>query len=126
MQKTNEPLGTRATYKMLEIINDPSSYNIYFDNFFLSYNLFTSLKERSYRAMGTMWDNRNNVSIKEFRWNIAVPYLKLRHGKRILEGKLVSFPSKSKAKITDDVRFDGKGHILEKQEKPTKMLVDDL
>lgn len=42
---------------MLEIIDDPCSYHVCFDNYFASYNLLKSLKEQSYRATGTMRDN---------------------------------------------------------------------
>lgn len=43
---------------MLDIIDDPCSYHIYFDNYFSSYDLFISLKEKGFRATGTIRDNR--------------------------------------------------------------------
>lgn len=246
LDQVKETLGTRVVHKMLDIIDDPCSYHIYFDNYFSSYDLFISLKEKGFRATGTIRDNRtqkcpikpskdieksprgtydyqfdntgeilivrwndnkavtmgtnfdeieplasvsrwskekkakvlvpqpslianynkymggvdhhdwllekhsitirgkkwywclftrivdmcivnsyilynkmhpnNKVSIKEYRRNIAVPYLKLGHGKRTLKGRPVSLPSTSKVSIPDDVRFDEKGHILEKRE----------
>jgi hypothetical protein len=60
---------------------------------------------------------QDKISIKEFRRNIAVAYLKLGHGRRVQKGRPLSLPSTSRTKIIYDVRFDGKNHILEKRDK---------
>lgn len=60
---------------------------------------------------------KKSISIKDFRRALAVYYLKLGHGKRTLKGRPLSFPSTSRTNVSEDVRYDGKNHILEKREK---------
>lgn len=240
------PLGTRVVTNMLSVVDDPYGYTVHFDNYFTSYGLLTILKEKGFRASGTIRDNRtekcplkpvkeiekskrgvfdyrfdqnskiamvrwndnrcvtvgsnfdaieptcsvrrwdkdkkeralvpqpqmisnynkymggvdhhdwllekhsiairgkkwywclvtrvvdmaivnsfilynllhpkNTTSIKEFRRNIAVTYLKMGYGRRVQRGRPLSLPSTSRTKIFDDVRFDGYNHILERRE----------
>lgn len=57
-EQLKEPLRTRALlYKILNIIEDPSSYNSYFV-FFSIYNLFKTLNGQSYRSIVTLRRNR--------------------------------------------------------------------
>lgn len=60
---------------------------------------------------------KKSISIKEFRRSIAVEYLKIGHGKRVLKGRPLSFPSTSRSKVPDGVRYDERGHFLEKRGK---------
>lgn len=58
---------------------------------------------------------KKSVTLKDFRRQIAVPYLKLGHGRNILKGRPLSYPSTSRTNVPDDVRFDQRGHFLEKR-----------
>jgi hypothetical protein len=40
----NGPLGSRVIHKMLSVIEGNSKYEVYFDNFFTSYDLLNELK----------------------------------------------------------------------------------
>lgn len=51
-------LGSAVVEQMLSIIEDPNSHCAYFDNYFSSYDLFRSLKEKGFRATGTVRENR--------------------------------------------------------------------
>ncbi|KAJ8911933.1 hypothetical protein NQ315_016274, partial [Exocentrus adspersus] len=66
-----------------------------------------------YRAI----HGKKSISIKDFRRSIAVEYLKIGYGKRILKGRPLSFPSTSTSSVPDGVRYDERGHFLEKREK---------
>ncbi|KFM62613.1 PiggyBac transposable element-derived protein 3, partial [Stegodyphus mimosarum] len=46
--------------KLTENIVNPSSYTLYFDNFFTSIDLLKSLCEQGFRATGTIRENRIN------------------------------------------------------------------
>ncbi|KAJ8927510.1 hypothetical protein NQ314_020007 [Rhamnusium bicolor] len=226
--QSKNPLGTRVVTSMLTVVDNPFGYTVHFDDFFSNYNLFKILKEKGFRATGTIRDNRtekcplksvkevektkrvthdhrfdkknkimlsqyvlskggiktrksqapisqpklinnynkfmggvdhhdwllekhsiaikgkkwywclitrivdmavinsfilynllhpkDNVSIKEFRSNIAVAYLKLGHGRRVQKGRPLSIPSTSRAQVVYDVCFDEKNHILDKRD----------
>ena len=58
--KTDEPLGTRVVRQLLEAVGDPAEHTVYFDNFFTSHTLLIDLKEKGWRATGTVRDNRTN------------------------------------------------------------------
>lgn len=59
---------------------------------------------------------KKSITIKNFRRQIAVPYLKLGHGRNVSKGRPFSFPSTSKTLVLDNVRLDEIGHFLEKRE----------
>jgi hypothetical protein len=65
------PLGSRVINKMISIIEKPSDHELYFDNFFTSYDLFIDLKNKGMRATGTVRDNRTSrcplPDIKQFK-----------------------------------------------------------
>ena len=42
------------------VVEEPSSYVIFFDNFFTSYSLLCELQQKGFRAIGTICDNRTN------------------------------------------------------------------
>ncbi|KAI4471911.1 transposase is4 [Holotrichia oblita] len=58
----------------------------------------------------------NSMSIKQFRRDIAISYLKLGIAMRTRKGRPSSAPS-SRASVPVDVRFDNKGHIVGKRDK---------
>lgn len=58
---------------------------------------------------------KKSITIKDFRRQIAVTYLKIGHGRNVLKGRPLSFPSTSRSHILDSVRLDEKGHFLEKR-----------
>lgn len=51
-------LGASVVLKLLEAVQHPENYAIFFDNFFSSYYLFCLLNERRFRAVGTVRSNR--------------------------------------------------------------------
>lgn len=59
-QKNEYGLGTQVVLDLLSFVKDPEHHNIFFDNFFSSYKLFTILKQRGYFATGTIRENRTN------------------------------------------------------------------
>ncbi|KRY99339.1 PiggyBac transposable element-derived protein 3 [Trichinella zimbabwensis] len=44
-EKTREPLGTRVIKRMISALADPKKHQVYFDNFFASKELLTTLRE---------------------------------------------------------------------------------
>jgi hypothetical protein len=44
--------------RLLEIVEDGKSHEVYFDNFFTSHQLLCDLKEAGFRATGTVRENR--------------------------------------------------------------------
>lgn len=59
-QKSELGLGAQVVVDLLSIVKDHSDHNIFFDNFFSSYKLFTVLKQKGFFATGTIRDNRTN------------------------------------------------------------------
>ncbi|XP_035228558.1 piggyBac transposable element-derived protein 2-like [Stegodyphus dumicola] len=58
--RNDTPLGTRFVMKLAQNIMNPSSYTLYFDNFFTSIYLLKSLGEQGFRATVTIRENRIN------------------------------------------------------------------
>lgn len=58
-EKSTDPLGSRVVKKLLEKMEtDSASHQVFFDNFFTSYNLLVDLKQKGFRATGTIRENR--------------------------------------------------------------------
>ncbi|KRZ71345.1 PiggyBac transposable element-derived protein 3 [Trichinella papuae] len=60
-QASKEPLGTRVVMKMVDFISANSAahaHELYFDNFFTSYDLLVKLADNGMRATGTVRQNR--------------------------------------------------------------------
>ncbi|GFT07996.1 hypothetical protein TNCV_2589221 [Trichonephila clavipes] len=55
--RNDTPLGTQVVMKLTENFVNPSSYTLYFDNFFTSTDLLKSLGEQDFRATGTRREN---------------------------------------------------------------------
>lgn len=60
---------------------------------------------------------KSSISIKDFRRAIACHYLKIGHGRPILKGRPYSWTSTSRSSVSDDVRFDERGHLLGRRDK---------
>ena len=52
------PLGNRVVHKLLSVVEKPSSYDKFFDNFFTSYSLLCELQQTGFRPTETICDNR--------------------------------------------------------------------
>ncbi|KAJ4446621.1 hypothetical protein ANN_13318 [Periplaneta americana] len=52
------PLGTCVVTGLLSVVRDPIQVEIYFDNFFTSYNLLKELKDMKIKATGTVREER--------------------------------------------------------------------
>jgi DNA excision repair protein ERCC-6 len=65
------PLGHRVIDKMIQVLDNPSNHEIYFDNFFTSYDLLMDLRAKGVKATGTVRDNRTRscplIDIKNFK-----------------------------------------------------------
>ena len=59
-QSENHSLGYRVVTSLLNCIRNPLCREVYFDNFFTSYNLLQSLREKNVKVTGTVRDNRLN------------------------------------------------------------------
>lgn len=56
---STDPLGSRVVKKLLQKMEaDSTVHEVFFDNFFTSYNLLVDLKKQGYRATGTIRENR--------------------------------------------------------------------
>lgn len=55
---SNIPLGSKVVLDLLTVIKCPSDHIIYFDNYFTSHRLMNVLREKGFRATGTVRDNR--------------------------------------------------------------------
>ena len=51
---TGEPLETRLLKNGLDVFERPRIHSVYFDDFFLSYQLLSGLDKKGFRATGTM------------------------------------------------------------------------
>ncbi|XP_066258244.1 piggyBac transposable element-derived protein 2-like [Euwallacea similis] len=60
-------------------------------------------------------NGKNSITLKDFRREIAISYLKLGHGRSVMKGRPLSLPSTSKTYVPDNVRLDEVGHFLEKR-----------
>nr|CAI5848279.1 unnamed protein product [Callosobruchus analis] len=52
------PLGSKVVLQMLDVVAVPSDHEIFFDNYFASYSLMQTLKEKGFRVTGTVRENR--------------------------------------------------------------------
>lgn len=57
-KKQKLPLGSKVVLDLIRNIPHPSDHILFFDNFFTSYDLLLILKEKGFRAIGTVRDNR--------------------------------------------------------------------
>ncbi|KAH7980826.1 hypothetical protein HPB49_019490 [Dermacentor silvarum] len=57
-ESTNVPLGTRVVLNALKCVDVPTNHVIFMDNFFTSHALLQELKERGFRATGTVREVR--------------------------------------------------------------------
>ena len=57
-ERSKLPLGSRVVLDFLDSVPNPSDHIVFFDNFFTSYDLLVELKERGFRAIGTVRDSR--------------------------------------------------------------------
>ena len=74
------PLGTRVVNDMMSTIETYSAFTkheVYFDNFFTSYNLLQSLAEQNIKATGTVRDNRANDAANLMKPNAYMKKSKL-------------------------------------------------
>lgn len=56
---SSDPLGSRTVKTLLmKLETNPLNHQVFFDNFFSSYNLLVDLKAEGYRATGTIRENR--------------------------------------------------------------------
>lgn len=53
-----EGLGSKVVKDLLKFIQEPKQVEVYFDNFFNSYQLLNDLKTAGFKAIGTVRDNR--------------------------------------------------------------------
>ena len=51
-------LGYRVVTSLLACVSNPMLHEVYFDNFFTSYDLLLHLRDRKFKATGTVRDNR--------------------------------------------------------------------
>ena len=63
----------------------------------------------------------NSISAKDFRRAVAVSYLQIGNGKRVMQDRPLSYPFTSKTPTNADIRYDRQSHVISKREKvPTK------
>lgn len=87
---TSDPLGSRVVKTLLEKLNCTSAnHEVFFDNFFTSYDLLLELRSLGYRATGTVRENRTK----------KCPLKSTKEMKKL-------------DRATYDYRFDKKGEIL--------------
>ncbi|KAK9711703.1 Transposase IS4 [Popillia japonica] len=58
--KTTVGLGGGVVLDLLSILENPQNHQVFFDNFFSSYKLFSVLCEQGFYASGTIRDNRTS------------------------------------------------------------------
>ena len=51
-------LGSQVVMKMLSTVDNPLFHVVYFDNFFISHSLLVQLREKGFRATGSVRDAR--------------------------------------------------------------------
>ena len=51
-------LGSKVVLNMLDVIKEPQSYSVFFDNLFTGYELLVHLRDLGYQATGTVRENR--------------------------------------------------------------------
>jgi DNA excision repair protein ERCC-6 len=55
---SNIPLGSQVVLSLLNCIQNPSKHKLFFDNYFTSHDLLVQLKNKGFRATGTVRENR--------------------------------------------------------------------
>lgn len=70
-EKSTVGLGGQVVLDLLSIVEKPENHQIFFDNFFSSYKLFTVLSEKGFYATGTIRENRTNNCPLESTKSIA-------------------------------------------------------
>ena len=55
-----KPLGFRVVTSSLSVCGNPSDHHVFFDNFFSSYDLVTTLSKKGFKATGTFRADRTN------------------------------------------------------------------
>lgn len=69
--KDTLPLGSRVVLDLVQCIDQPLEHRLYFDNYFSSHDLLTTLRGMKLRATGTVRDNRTKkcplTSVKEMQ-----------------------------------------------------------
>lgn len=51
-------LGSKVVLNMLDVVQDPCSHNVFFDNLFTGYELLVHLRNLGFQATGTLRENR--------------------------------------------------------------------
>uniref|UniRef100_A0A0L8IF49 PiggyBac transposable element-derived protein domain-containing protein n=1 Tax=Octopus bimaculoides TaxID=37653 RepID=A0A0L8IF49_OCTBM len=51
-------LGSKVILNMLDVVEEPQSYSVFFDNLFTGYELLVHLRELGFQATGTVRENR--------------------------------------------------------------------
>lgn len=59
-EKTDLGLGASVVLELLSVVKNPRNHNIFFDNFFSSFKLFSLLKAKGFFSTGTIRDNRTS------------------------------------------------------------------
>ncbi|XP_068246486.1 piggyBac transposable element-derived protein 3-like [Palaemon carinicauda] len=57
-ENSDSLLGSRMVLNMLSVVDNPISYNVYFNNLFTDYALLVHLRILGFNATGTMRENR--------------------------------------------------------------------
>ena len=58
VKPSSDGLGSRVVQQLLQVVEDPHSHTVTFDNFFSSIDLLSSLKLKGFGATGTIRENR--------------------------------------------------------------------
>ena len=56
--RSNLLLGSKVVLNMLDVVQDPYSHNVFFDNLFPVYELLVHLRYLGFQATGTLRENR--------------------------------------------------------------------
>nr|CAH7746200.1 unnamed protein product [Callosobruchus chinensis] len=59
-KKSTLPLGSKVVLELLECVAQPSDHSVFFDNYFTSHSLLKMLRDKGFRATGTIRENRTN------------------------------------------------------------------
>ena len=63
-ENSSGPLGSRVVKEKVDIIvehTDPLKHELFFDNFFTSYNLLADIAAKNVKAIGTIRENNNEI-----------------------------------------------------------------
>ena len=56
--ESKKHLGPQVVQNLLSIAENPHNHHVFFDNFFTSYGLLKDLHDQSFKATGTICENR--------------------------------------------------------------------